>query len=168
MSRDDLQRLAIAQALYKELAKVVSTKDPNSLRSEMDRELEEDYRRDGTDRRRIVIDGVEVGTLSAKVSKASKTSRVEVTDWAAFGEYHPDLEVMGQYVMRDESSMMGYLQWLFDETGELPDGCELVEQTTPGGSFIGTTLRGCDAAKVGDALGLQLMGNAVALLEGGE
>ena len=72
MSRDALERLAVAQALYKELGAITSTGNPYSLRGMCDEELRADFEEDGTDRRRITLNGVEVGKLSVKVTKPGK------------------------------------------------------------------------------------------------
>ena len=78
MSRDALERLAVAQALYKELGEIVSTRTPYSLRGMCDEELRRDFEEDGTDRRRITLNGVEVGKLSVKVTKPGKPKAVQV------------------------------------------------------------------------------------------
>ncbi len=169
MSREALERLAVAQALYKELAKVVSTKDPRSVRSSIDAELKADYERDGTDRKRIVINGVEVGTLSAKIAKPSKERRFEVTDWEAFEKwiFTDDVELVKWFCNYVGAHPREFAKWYFEQTGEIPDGCDLVEMTHPGGQWMGTTLRGCDIEKVGEAAGVRLASEVVALLEGG-
>lgn len=165
MSRDALERLAVAQALYKELGKVVSTKDPRSLRSMVDEELRADYERDGTDRRRITLNGVEVGTISAKIAKPTKETRFEVTDWDALEDWGFSQEDAYAYVVRH---IADFAKWHFEQTGEMPDGCELVEMTHPGGQWMGTVLRGCGIEKVGAAAGVLLQSEVLALLEGGE
>lgn len=164
MSREALERLAVAQALYKELAKVVSTKDPRSIRAQLDEELKADYERDGTDRKRILINGTEVGSLSAKIAKPSKETRFEVTDWEALENWNFSTDDALAYVVRH---VVDFAKWHFEQTGEMPDGCELVEMTHPGGQWMGTTLRGCDIEKVGEAAGVRLSSEVVALLEGG-
>lgn len=164
MSRDNLARLAVAQMLYKELAKVVSTKDPRSLRSQCDEELRSDFAQSGTDRRRIIINGVEVGTLSAKVSKPSVETHVEVTDTDAFDEATLDRHALGEFLVRHREE---FAEFMLDEYGELMDGCEVVEHETPGGAFLGTTIRGCTLEKVSEAAGVLFGSEIAALLEGG-
>lgn len=165
MSRDALERLAVAQALYKELDKVVSTKDPRSLRAMCDEELAADFKENGTDRRRIVINGVEVGTLTAKIARPSKETRFEVTDWGALENWAFSEEDAMAYVVRHVAD---FAKWHFEQTGEMPDGCDLVEMTHPGGQWMGTTIRGCTLDKVSEAAGVILGSEIAALLEGGE
>lgn len=167
MSRDALERLAVAQALYKELGEIVSTKTPYSLRGMCDADLRADFEEDGTDRRRITINGVEVGKLSVKVTKPSKPKVVQ-TDIAKAAmwlraqlEERPDWLLGWIGARTDEAA-----QACFDATGEIPDGYEV--RRDKGGEYAGTTLTGCTVEKVQQATGVLLQSEVLALLEGGE
>ena len=167
MSRDALDRLAVAQALYKELDAIVSTGNPYSLRGMVDEELRADFEEDGTDRRRITLNGVEVGKLSVKVTKPGKPKVVQ-TDVAESAtwlreqlEERPDW-LLGWVGARTDD----IAQACFDATGEIPDGYEVKQDA--GGEYAGTTLTGCTVEKVQQATGVLLQSEVLALLEGGE
>lgn len=159
---NDLERLAIMQALYKELGKQVSTRDPYSLRSMEGAALLARYAEDGTDRRRININGQEVGALTVKFEDARPRAIVE------------DPELLAEWLAGEGSSMLakyvrakgqGIADWLVERMdGELPDGVTAyMEPRHP----IGTTLTGCTMEKVVPALGLNLtQAVAYALTEG--
>ena len=167
MSRDALERLAVAQALYKELGEIVSTKTSYSLRGMCDEDLRADFEEDGTDRRRITINGVEVGKLSVKVTKPGKPKVVQ-TDIAKAAmwlcaqlEERPDWLLGWIGARTDEAA-----QACFDATGEIPDGYEV--RRDKGGEYAGTTRTGCTVEKVQQATGVLLQSEVLALLEGGE
>lgn len=167
MSRDALERLAVAQALYKELGEIVSTKTPYSLRGMCDEDLRADFEEDGTDRRRITLNGVEVGKLSVKVTKPGKPKAVQV-DMAESAMW------LREQLYERPDWLLGWLgahsteiaQACLDATGEVPDGYEVRRDL--GGEYAGTTLTGCTVEKVQKATGVLLQSEVLALLEGGE
>lgn len=161
-----LERLAVAQALYQELGKVVATRPRSgeSLRSQADDALREAWERDGVSQIRPRVNGTPVGTFSVQLTKPEERVVLEVDDGRAFREwlFGPD--------GRD------YLEWLVDghvvelldrikAEGEVPDGCSTRGVVVPA-RYRGTRLV-VDAEKVRRALGPSLPEVATALLEGG-
>ena len=167
MSRDALERLAVAQALYKELGEIVSTKTPYSLRGMCDEDLRADFEEDGTDRRRITINGVEVGKLSVKVTKPSKPKVVQTDIAKAATWLREQLDERPDWLLGWLGARSAEIaQACFDATGEVPDGYEVRRDL--GGEYAGTTLTGCTVEKVQQATGVLLQSEVLALLEGGE
>ncbi len=159
---NELQRLAVMQALYKELGKQLSTRDPYSLRSTEDAALLARYAEDGTDRRRININGEQVGTLTVRLAKARPRAIVE--DHELFAEWlvGEGASMLAEYV-RDKGQAIA--DWLIERMdGELPDGVTAyMEPSHPDG----TVLKGCEMEDVVSALGLNLtQAVAYALTEG--
>lgn len=166
MSRDALERLAVAQALYKELGAIVSTGNPYSLRGMVDEELRADFEEDGTDRRRITLNGVEVGKLSVKVTKPGKPKVVQTDRTSAAIWLREQLGNLPDWLLGWLGSNMDAIaQAALEATGEIPDGYEV--KADKGGEFAGTTLTGCTAEKVQQATGVLLQSEVLALLEGG-
>ena len=73
MELNDLQRLAVAEAMGKAIKDVTNPRGgahgTPTLRTECDDALRQMYEAEGVDRKRIVINGTEVGTLSARLSR---------------------------------------------------------------------------------------------------
>lgn len=167
MSRDALERLAVAQALYKELGAITSTGNPYSLRGMCDEELRADFEEDGTDRRRITLNGVEVGKLSVKVTKPGKPKAVQVDIAKSATWLREQLEERPDWLLCWLGARSTEIaQACLDATGEVPDGYEV--RRDMGGEFAGTTLTGCTAERVQAATGVLLQSEVLALLEGGE
>ena len=152
----DKEKLAVAQAMYRACAAVVSTKDPDSLRSLCDADMLENYASTGAKSYDMLVAGQKVGTYSVRVSKA-----------------RDELVVVDEHDMKRWAIEQGFIvptvDWdavkrHFAETGEVPDGCE-VEHTPERAS--GTTLK-VDETKVADALGAELPAAVRGLLEGSE
>lgn len=158
-----MEQLAIAQGLYKRIAGAVSTKDPDSLRSRMDREFVRDYLEKGDKSREVRVNGEKVGTYSIRVKKGGTSSALSEKDHEAFMKWIGDNpEVCTLFAMSQREKLA---QFALDTTGELPDGYELVEVVTPE-TVAGTTFK-VDEEKVEGALG-NMLPNAVAGLFGGE
>lgn len=167
MSRDALERLAVAQALYNELGAITSTGNPYSLRGMCDEDLRADFEEDGTDRRRIIINGVDVGKLSVKVSKPGKPKVVQTDVAKAATWLRAQLEERPDWLLGWIGARADDIaQACLDATGEIPDGYEVRRDL--GGEFAGTTLTGCTVEKVQQATGVLLQSEVLALLEGGE
>ena len=170
MDQSNIERLAVAQALYQAAAELVSTKDPDSLRSQADDHYRSLYAMTGAKSFDVKIGGEKVGTFSLTVSKPTESVEVEqfsVTNPAALQAWDkgdPGLMSAFLNVMARE-----YAEYYFAATGEMPPGCELasvVRPGDPGGEVTRTTLR-IDRDAVARAMGSRLGGQAVALLEGG-
>ena len=171
--RRPVQQLAVAQAIYKAVGTVVSTKDPDSLRSACDREAVRRYEKEGVKSTDILIDGLKVGTYSVKVSKPKpkrKAPRAWVDDWDEFTDWLTH-EEDGANWLRSliEEHGDALASDILHETGEIAPGCvaqlDYCEPAEPA-RVTGTTLR-VDTAAVAEAVGGQLGAGVTALLEGG-
>lgn len=166
----DLQRLALAEAMSK-VAR--GETDPRggahgepTLRTAADDALREAYEAEGTDRRRITINGVEVGTLSARISKPSSTTSVVVSDPGALvawlRESDGGLDALERLVASSPAAVVSAAT----ADGELPDGCATEAREEPA-RWLGTTLR-VRAEDVARALGPSLRGEVAGMLGGSE
>ena len=170
--RKPVQQLAVAQAIYKAVGTVVSTKDPDSLRSACDAEAVRRYEAEGVKSTDILIDGLKVGTYSVKVSKAKpkrKAPRAWVDDWDAFTDWLTDEDGANwlRHLVDEHGDALA--SDILHETGEIAPGCvaqlDYCEPAEPA-RVTGTTLR-VDTAAVAEAVGGQLGAGVTALLEGG-
>ena len=66
----DMERLAIAQALFKAIGSVVSTKDPDSLRGRVDAQAIANYKSTGAKSFDLMLNGAKVGSFTVRLSKA--------------------------------------------------------------------------------------------------
>ena len=170
----DVQRLAVAQAVYKAVSAVVSTKDGDSLRSECDRVLVDQYERTGAKSYDVPINGIKVGTYSVKVSKAKpkrKAPRAWVDDWDEFIDWltHEDeADCWLRSLIEEHGDELA--SEILHETGEIAPGCaaqlDYCEPAEPS-RVTGTTLR-VDAAAVAEAMGPMLGERVMGLLGGAE
>ena len=168
----DIQRLAVAEAMGKAIKDMTNPRGgahgAPTLRTECDDALRADFEASGTDRRRISINGTEVGTLSARLSKPESGTRVVVGDERAFV----------RWIMAGDGGEDAIWRLIHDPKtrdaviaaatadGELPDGCRVESYEKPA-QWLGTTLR-VSVPKVGTALGAELPSAVVGLLGGGE
>lgn len=172
MELSDLQRLAVAEAMGKAIRGMT---DPRggahgapTLRTECDDALRADFEASGTDRRRIVINGQEVGTLSARLSKPESGTRVVMDDerafvrWLMAGDGGEDAiwRLIHDHKTRDAVIAAATAD------GELPDGCHVESYDRPA-AWLGTTLR-VSVPKVGAALGGELPSAVMGLLGGAD
>ncbi|OUO32288.1 hypothetical protein [Olsenella sp. An293] len=172
MELTDIQRLAVAEAMGKAIKEMTNPRGgahgAPTLRTECDDALRADFEQDGTDRRRIVINGQEVGTLSARLSKPESGTRVVVSDggellyWLRNSDGGRD--ALGR-LLADPKTRQAIVDAATVD-GELPDGCRVEDYERPA-AWLGTTLR-VDVKKVGAALGAELPSAVVGLLGGGE
>lgn len=129
-----LQQLALLEALVKAAKKQTDPKNVDSFRADADVALMEAYATDGTDRRRIIINGVEVGTLSITFTKASETDELRIIDadelvrWLQTTDEGTDvLRAVVQGNATTRSAMLNAAKGY----GFLPDGCILEHVVTP-------------------------------------
>jgi hypothetical protein len=169
----DVQRLAVAQAVYKAVSGVVSTKDEDSLRSECDRVLVEQYEQTGAKSYDVPINGIKVGTYSVKVSKAKpkrKAPRAWVDDWDEFIDWltNDDGADWLRHLVEEHGDALALD--ILRETGEVAPGCvaqpDYCEPAEPA-RVTGTTLR-VDADAVAEAMGPMLGERVMGLLGGAE
>lgn len=80
-STEDLERLAVAQFIFKSIAAEVETakKCGDGIRAKVDRELQEMWEQTGSDRLTLAVAGVKVGSITLKTDEET-----EVDDAAAF------------------------------------------------------------------------------------
>lgn len=172
MELNDLQRLAVAEAMGKAIKDVTNPRGgahgAPTLRTECDDALRADFEASGTDRRRIVINGTEVGTLSARLSKPESGTRVSMSDTGEFvrwlRESDGGYDALWRLVTASKTNQVVLDAATAD--GELPDGCRVEDYEKPS-AWLGTTLR-VDPKKVGAALGGELPSAVIGLLGGAD
>lgn len=165
---NDSERLAIAQAIYNHLGKLVSTKDPDSLRAQADREYKALYEQTGAKSFDVRVNGEKVGTYSIKVSKAKPAEEYKdlfVTDKGELLNFIAALPMtfLDQFA-RDYYKY--FAEWYLTKFGELCDGCVVDTITTPATepAYMGGTLK-VNAEDVANAInGLDI--GIYGLLEG--
>lgn len=145
MELTNTERLAIAQAVYSELGKLVNTKDPDNLRGEADAHYKALFEETGAKSFDVRVGNEKVGTYSVRVSKPTPTitrKELNVTDedrllcWANT----QDTELVYQFI---SENLEDFAHWYALYTGEIPKGCELVEVIEPGrdAEYIGGVLK---------------------------
>ena len=172
MELNDLQRLAVAEAMGKAIKEMTNPRGgahgAPTLRTECDDALRQMYETEGVDRKRIVINGTEVGTLSARLSKQESGTRVVVDDEKAFVRWLMAGDGGEDAIWRliHDTKTRDAVIAAATADGELPDGCR-VESYDKLSQWLGTTLR-VSVPKVGAALGAELPSAVVGLLGGGQ
>ena len=169
---NSIERLAIEQAVYNAIGADLKTGVPDNLRGEVNGFYLDMYERTGATGFEVRVNGQKVGTygFSKVKGKPERTvTELRVTDEDALRADESDefLEFCSQWLdaHMDELAIQ-YAQ----ETGDLPDGVELVEVTTPAvpdGIRPNGTLR-VRPEKVAAALGNALPATIAGLLEGGK
>lgn len=158
---NELEQLALAQAVYKAVGAMVATGDPDNLRGRVDWMLLDDYADKGTDRYRIKVNGEEVGSISARMAKQQTVYHVEdveaLTDWLA-GDGRWALEA---FVNRKGRALLDFCASMMIGNGEIPPGCSAY---THPARIDGTVIKGCDPERVAAALGLTLPQAVMGLL----
>ena len=172
MELSDIQRLAVAEAMGKAIKDVTNPRGgahgAPTLRTECDDALRQMYEAEGVDRKRIVINGTEVGTLSARLSKPESGTRVAMTDTGLFVRWLRESDGGYDALWRLVTASKTHQAVLDAATadGELPDGCRVESYDRPA-AWLGTALR-VSVPKVGAALGGELPSAVMGLLGGGE
>ena len=172
MELTDIQRLAVAEAMGKAIKDVTNPRGgahgAPTLRTECDDALREMYETEGVDRKRIIINGQEVGTLSARLSKPESGTRVVVDDDKAFVLWLMASDGGEDAIWRliHDPKTRDAVIAAATADGELPDGCRVEDYERPA-AWLGTTLR-VSVPKVGAALGGELPSAVMGLLGGGE
>lgn len=163
----DIQKLAVAAALEKQIKKLTDKRAVDSLGAVADEDLRCMFEETGVDRIRIRIGGIDVGTMSITMTKPVKGEEMRVEDARALAgwlrETDEGADVLAA-ILTDlkvqqavSGAAMGY--------GFMPDGCRLVEVDEPA-RVKGTMLR-VDAEKVAKALKGELPQHVAGLLENG-
>lgn len=164
----DIEKLAIAQAVFKVVADQVSTKNPSSIRSQADNDLMDMYEKMGVKSIDLKVNGEKVGTYSVTMAKATpekhkKSIRItDITKLDSWAESNPD-----EYNEWLPTAWEDFANYCFEQYGEVPDGCEVVDEVTPATKERpkGTTLR-VEPQKVATALKGELPEVVAGLLEG--
>lgn len=166
MELNPVEKLAIAQALQNRIGDMVSTKNPDNLRGEVDRIMIERYENDPLAAKScdVKLLGEKVGTYSLTVSKGKRQSKrvdIDVRDMAEFRQWCADMGFL-------EVNMKAVNDYVH-KTGDVPDGCEAVTVIEPeviGGHVTRTTLK-VQPERVAEVLGNRIAEVAQNLLEGG-
>ena len=168
---NDIERLTLAQAIYSELGKIVSTKDPESLRSKIDEQYRELYESTGSKSYDVKLNDNIVGTYSIRFSKSKDSESrdvFEVRDYEALAKWFEgvDASIISSYVAHD---LAQFAEWYMAETGEMPDGCNMSTVVTPAVEkhYMGGALR-VDSQSVLEAMNDALPYFVAGLLEGGD
>lgn len=161
---DDIQRFAVAQALYKALAEQVRTGEPDNLRGRVDDILRDMNKRGGADRMRLTVNGSNVGTLTLKQGR--EATRLIVEDELAFVDwlFTDGIGYLYAYLHTPKGrQLVDYMASAIVTDGEVPRGC--TAYTEPA-HFEGTVVKDCDIDKIMQALGLPLPQAVVYALNG--
>lgn len=143
MTSDEYAALAAAQAMYKALGAVVSTKDGASLRAKADAELRQLW----MDKRifgkvPLVLGGHVVGMLTAKQAPKKHHRSVTVDDPWALLEAEKDGWEDFVYEHIDQ-----FAEWVVAQGVANPAGCTVSEYDDEGG-WGGTMITGCKPDEV--------------------
>ena len=152
---NDVQRLAIAQALYKCAAELVDTKNPDSLRSRVDRGYKELYEQTGSKSFDVLLNGQQVGNYSIRFSKPQPEKMrysFEVQSYEDLAKWITANCTDDDFSDFIAENMEQFAEWIFNKTGEICGGCDTVQVITPAveKTYLGGTLK-IDAQAVQDA-----------------
>lgn len=159
----DIEKLVIAQAFFKEVAKLVDTKSMDNLRASVDGYFRDLFAQTGAKSFDVHLFGAKVGTYSLTISKPTPqktTQELEVRNHMEFLKWAE----LGGFMVVDMDAVMEH----FKESGEVPDGCSVVNVVTPadpGGKVTRSTFK-VDVDSVIEALGGYLPEASRQLLEG--
>ena len=165
---NEVERLAVAQMLYNEAAKLVSTKDRDSLRASVDRRYKELYDSTGCKSYDVRIGDDVVGTYSLRFSKPTEQKErevFEVSDYQALAQWFETCDTDSKIEFA-ANELAAFAEFWAYTNGEIPDGCEWRKVVTPatGKEYLGGTLK-VDTESVLNAVG-ELPGGVIGLLEG--
>jgi len=171
MELNPIERLAVEQAVYNAIGADLKTGVPDNLRGEVNGFYLDLYQRTGATGFEVRVNGQKVGTYGFSKVKGQPERTVqefEVTDMKALRCW--DSEEFHAYVAEFFDQHLAEIAIRYaQETGDLPDGVELVEHTTPATPDTirpNGTLR-VRPEKVAAALGNALPATIAGLLEGG-
>ena len=169
--QEQIERLAIEQAVYKAIGADVDTNDPGNLRAEVNQHYYDLYEQTGATGFEVRLRGQKVGTYGfskVKGQKAHTERIVTVTDVdALMADASEEFAAWLADYMREHMAELA-VQYA-TETGELLDGMAVVERehpATPDTIRPNGTMR-IRPEKVASALGNALPATIAGLLEGG-
>ena len=165
-----MEKLAVAQALYKAVGEVVGTKSATNLRAQVDADIRELWREQAARGYApksfdVELFGEKVGTYSITAHPAEPASMrmvLEVENRAQLAEWA---------LPRGFAKVaVGKVQQHVEDTGEVPPGCAAIPvHVPPREAGIDRTSLRIDPQKVAERMGRGLLGReAQVLLEGGE
>lgn len=165
----DLDNLIVAQALYKELGKAVSTSTPGNLRSRVDDFFASEHERTGARTFDLKLNDELVGTYTRRKAnkKRAKTENylniVNVAQLKAWLVDVTDIELR-EYVI---DRLDDFARYKWEHDGEIPYGCtvETIDIDETPETYTG--MMKIDTKAVADAMRQQLPPVILGLLEGG-
>lgn len=128
-----VEQFAVLQAVYKELGSALATGDPANLRGAVEGSYREVYEMTGATSFDIRLGGEKVGTFSF-----AKTPATEETTERVFRV--ADSDALWKWIAQDDGDLEKdwchdhageFARHVFEQTGVMPDGCELAEVTIP-------------------------------------
>lgn len=150
-----IEKLAVAQAVYKRIAKHVKTGCPDNLRGEVDAHFMDLYRETGAKSFDIKLGDTSVGSYS--IAKKKPKPFMEI-DWDKSDEDFMDWAYENDAILIDDDAIRRYIR----ETGEIPPSVTVREYDTD--ERLTPTLR-IDDYKVEEALKGMLPETVAGLLE---
>lgn len=150
---NDMERLAVAQAVYKAVAEQVSTRNPGGVRGRMDQRVLDMYEATGAKSFDVRVNGEKVGTYSVSVPKSKdprpRTEVVvndasQVVAWARDNPDDTDAFV--------ESHAAEFAEWQLDRSGTVVDGTDVWNVAPDRSETVPRTVLKVDAPKVAEAL----------------
>lgn len=165
MKLNDIQRLAVAAALEKQVKKMTDTRSVDSLRTRADDDLRAMFDETGVDRVRIRIGEYDVATLTLSFTKPVQGEEMRVdsaarlADWVRDTDEGRDALMMAIGDVRVQDALVAAAT----EYGFLPDGCRMVQVDEPA-RIKGTVLR-VKPEKVAKALAGELPQAVAGLLD---
>lgn len=165
MELSTIQKVAVAAALDKQLKKILDTRSADSPRAKVDDELRESFEEEGVDRKRIIINRTEVGTLSLSFTKPKLgvemrvDSAARLADWVRDTDEGRDALMMAIGDVRVQDALVAAAT----EYGFMPEGCRMARVDEPA-TIKGTTLR-VKPEKVAEALSGELPQTVAGLLD---
>lgn len=161
---NDMENLAVATALQKQLKENLDQRNSNSLRARCDQALLEMYEESGVDRRQLKINGQKVGTQSLTFAKSVDKVEAYVENYPKFIAWLQTEEGTSTLAHAVNIKPSLFTEQL-EKTGEIADGVKMRQVNEPA-HIKGTTVR-VDVEAVKEAFGKELP-NAIAGLLGGE
>lgn len=108
MNQEMIERFALAQAMYSQLASIVNTKDSDNLRAEIDGDIYQTWATTGAEQYPITLGGEKVGNISVKTSTGYNiVNHEQFNEWAKEAGYIDEVE----YPNPD----FNWQQWSIDE-----------------------------------------------------
>lgn len=166
-----LESLSTAQAVYKAVSEVVSTKSPTSLRHALDTAARIRYERGGQSKWTARTCGQKVGEYLVSVTKEQPEQHrptYKVVDADVFKRWLATDDGQG-YVWSYVYQHLGEIAQLAFADGVFADGCDVVDEVTPA---VPSKVRSCvlkvDGRKVAAAMGESLPTAVAALVGEGE